>query len=512
MKKLLLLLILNAVFGILNSEAQIGVPYNLQPTGTVTLNNTTSFSWAQILEATSYDIEISRYSDFPINTIYGANYVGTNSYSWNNLSADPVIGETWYFHVRTNVGTSHSAWSSTAHFTYGPGSSPYVSITSPSTARSICQGETVYFSASSNSGSGSYSWSLPGATPSTMSTQTGFATYNTPGNYNISVTKGSLSASRTNWIHVYAAPLSNIITAPNNGKYCTGGTVVINEQHPNVSGDTYQWYKDGNTISGATDSIYTATTTGDYYLKITNGGCSNNSNVITVEPFNVSIAEGTQTYYCQGNTTHLTAVTSVPGLTYNWYKDGNLIPNENDSILEVSTPGNYYVSSSLPPDNCIDASSVISVQANSVFPVGEITTGATVSFCSNENSVISATYNSGYTYSWFRNSQELAEDSSSISISQAGNYSVKINYHNCEITDNITAATLAIPDVSVNASPGCVTGLNQYLIASSINASNFIWNNGTQNDSLFNIQPGIISVAAINNSGCSDTASFITGS
>jgi len=46
--------------------------------------------------------------------------------------------------------------------------------------------------------------------------------------------------------------------------------------------DAYQWFYDGNPISGATSASYTATLAGDYYLRVTRGPCSYDSNSIAV--------------------------------------------------------------------------------------------------------------------------------------------------------------------------------------------------------------------------------------
>lgn len=46
--------------------------------------------------------------------------------------------------------------------------------------------------------------------------------------------------------------------------------------------DAYQWYNDGILIPGATSSTYVATVAGDYYLRVTRGPCSYDSNSIAV--------------------------------------------------------------------------------------------------------------------------------------------------------------------------------------------------------------------------------------
>ena len=54
--------------------------------------------------------------------------------------------------------------------------------------------------------------------------------------------------------------------------------------------DTYQWYKDGQLIVGANLASYTPTDIGDYYVKVSSGGCFYDSNVINIYYCNPDIA------------------------------------------------------------------------------------------------------------------------------------------------------------------------------------------------------------------------------
>lgn len=42
--------------------------------------------------------------------------------------------------------------------------------------------------------------------------------------------------------------------------------------------DAYQWFFDGNLIAGATGTTYNPTVAGDYYVRVTKGPCSYDSN------------------------------------------------------------------------------------------------------------------------------------------------------------------------------------------------------------------------------------------
>lgn len=88
-----------------------------------------------------------------------------------------------------------------------------------------------------------------------------------------------------------AGYFSGFDTAPDvnlqiSGNYCLpGASLGI------ASGETfdaYQWYGDGALISGATSATYSASVAGDYFLRVTRGPCTYDSNTI-------------QVYYCDSD-------------------------------------------------------------------------------------------------------------------------------------------------------------------------------------------------------------------
>lgn len=64
------------------------------------------------------------------------------------------------------------------------------------------------------------------------------------------------------------------------GNNCLPGAVL--EISSGESFDAYQWYREGVLIPGATSSTYTAASAGDYFLRVTRGPCSYDSNSIAV--------------------------------------------------------------------------------------------------------------------------------------------------------------------------------------------------------------------------------------
>ncbi|HNP98636.1 MAG TPA: T9SS type A sorting domain-containing protein, partial [Bacteroidia bacterium] len=119
----------------------------------------------------------------------------------------------------------------------------------------------------------SYLWSSGETTQS--------VSVNNTGNYRVTVTNmnGCAATSEYTSITVNPAPQVPSISTSSLTTFCEGGSAVFTSSEPNDN----QWYKDGVAITGETGVTYSATTSGDYSVVVTNGsGCSKTSSVETV--------------------------------------------------------------------------------------------------------------------------------------------------------------------------------------------------------------------------------------
>ncbi len=112
-------------------------------------------------------------------------------------------------------------------------------------------------------------------------------------------------------------------------------------------GLTYQWYIDGNPIAGATNSGYITDTVGDYSVTVSNGVCDVylvGTNVVfmaqPVVAFNPPNRLFTGSYF-----------------TYQWYKNGVLLPGETSPLTTITGPGGYSVITQ-DVNGCTDTSEV----------------------------------------------------------------------------------------------------------------------------------------------------------
>lgn len=113
----------------------------------------------------------------------------------------------------------------------------------------------------------SYSWSFPGANPSTSTDiNPSSICYSTPGNYDVTLiatgSGGVDTLTLPNYISVYPYPAPQGITQSGDTLFANQGSV------------SYQWYYNGVIIVGATNYFYVTTQDGDYNVVCTDAnGC-----------------------------------------------------------------------------------------------------------------------------------------------------------------------------------------------------------------------------------------------
>lgn len=134
----------------------------------------------------------------------------------------------------------------------------------------ICEGHSTSFNDLSTNVPTSYQWSFPGGTPSSSTLLSPTITYNTPGIYNVSLQAtngaGSDIITLNNYIEVYANPMPPTINQ------------IGNAFVSSYNGTGNQWYDNSGPIAGETDSIFTPSSGGVYWVVYTDEhGCQSTS-------------------------------------------------------------------------------------------------------------------------------------------------------------------------------------------------------------------------------------------
>lgn len=217
-------------------------------------------------------------------------------------------------------------------------------ITQQPIAAVVCPGDNASFSVAATGNNLSYQWKIDGspiagATSSTLNlTNVESADL---GSYTVDVTEdcGTVTSSAAALSFQAGAP--EIMQQPADVSGCESDDVTI-EVVVSGSGLSYQWYQDGNAISGATSSSYffdgiESSDAGDYAVVITGGSCTVTSGigVVTVNPIPSYSQQPTDQLGCLGDNATFTAVVNDATLTQ-WYKDGSPMAGELSTTLTLT--------------------------------------------------------------------------------------------------------------------------------------------------------------------------------
>jgi hypothetical protein len=300
----------------------------------------------------------------------------------------------------------------------------------------FCAGNNVALNA--NTGSGlTYQWQLNNSNIAGATSQNYSA--NASGNYNVIVTNsnGCTATSIVTSVTVNPLPASTI-TAGGPTTFCQGGNVALSV----ASGNTYQWIKNSVNINGATNASYTATTSGNYSVLVTNSnGCTQiaAATPVTVNSLPVaSILPNGPLTFCAGGNVTLAGPTGS-GLTYQWLLNSSPISGATSSSYFTSTAGifNLVLTNS---NNCTSTSSPSIVTVNMV-PTASFTANGPTTFCQGDSVTLNATTASDYTYQWIMNGNMInGATLASYTAAISGSYNVIVaNSSSCSDTSAVTS-------------------------------------------------------------------------
>jgi hypothetical protein len=182
----------------------------------------------------------------------------------------------------------------------------------------------------------SYQWYKDGAPIAEATAATYTAT--AAGTYYVVVTDPSGTISSANaTVTVTDAPA--IVTQPLSATILTGTSQTLRVEAIGA-GLSYQWYKDGTAISGATQPAYDASATGMYDVVVTNAAGTVSSSsatvavsatlsapTITTQPANVTVNSGTRAT--------LKVAASGTSIVYQWYRNGTAIAGATGAAYTV---------------------------------------------------------------------------------------------------------------------------------------------------------------------------------
>lgn len=378
-------------------------------------------------------------------------------------------------------------------------SAPIITANGPT---SFCEGDEVTLSTLP---SGNYQWFESG-NPIANATSNSI-TVNSSGIYTVAPSNGSCGAeSNPIQVNVFTAPFVDII-AEGTTQICTGQSVVLST---NINAE-FQWLESGNILLGQDASSFQATEAGNYSLLATENGCTSESNVIIVEEINLNpiAISSTDDVLCLGESTTLSVNSSESNFV--WYLNNQIIPGESSNTIVANEPGTYFA-------EVINATCPITINPIDII-AGQIPTGfiaplQDIQLCEGTTAELSLTGNFS-NFNWTLEGIEFNNTSTTINVSQAGNYSAIVaSADGCEVslTEVVSVVTI-IPEVVVLSSSegNNICQGNTTDIIAPINLSNYQWalnnvNLASTASTLSNQGIGNYTLNALDANGCEVSA------
>jgi sugar lactone lactonase YvrE len=247
---------------------------------------------------------------------------------------------------------------------------------------------------------------------------------------------------------------------------CQGESVVL--QSPLVTGQTYQWYRNGVLIPQATQRAFTVldTVSAQYHVMVTRNVCEKSSDTLEVvvrpKPVVTITNQGAATI-CQGDSVVLQAASDTD-VTYQWYRNNQLLVGSTQSSLVANQSGSYTCQV-IKANGCADTSNVLALTVLD-FPIAQITPASATTVCDGQIVLLNANQAADLTHRWFRNGVLIpGATSANYQATTSGDYTVEVKRQQlCEtLSQAVTVVVNPLPQISIAVAQG-----NQFCSGDSI--------------------------------------------
>ncbi len=412
----------------------------------------------------------------------------TYQYTWYR-SGSPIAGENsntltvstaGMYQVEIDYGSCSSAGGGTISniIDVTIGSSLGIAI-NPPTKTALCTGETQDLTANISGMGYTYTWYKDGAaiTSPTVDDHIFTVDASTPGfegDYAVEIDGSGICLEQSAAVTMTNAGDFNVTRVNDANVVVLPGLNATLSITTDASSATYQWYRNGSPVAGATGLSLTVndSETGTYFARVTlsGGACSSTSidsdTTTVVVPDSLElIVDYSSPYTACENTSIVLEITTINALdsggtrtdvtsslsgslSYQWQKDGVNVSGATSgsiSLADITENGNYTVDGNIGTYN--PSSNSLSVQ----LLVNETLTLSSTSLvsCGPSEPVTLSTTTSlgGESFDWFRDGVNLNLATESIDVTEPGTYQLVLDRSGCPLPSNEIVITPLDPDL-----------------------------------------------------------------
>jgi len=253
------------------------------------------------------------------------------------------------------------------------------------------------------------------------------------GSYTLAAATGSgcwSMQSAAQIVGLSSLPSIPSITPSGSTTVCNNGTLSLTSS----AASNNQWYKDGVIISGATSQIYTASTSGDYTVRVTNcaGTTTSAATTVTIIPtITLSSIQSSTSSVCKAATTVLSNSTS--GGVWTSSNTSKATVNTTTGVVTGVDTGSVTITYTVSVSGCTKSvSTTLTVVDGSNIVAPAIVAQSSSSICSNGSVTICPTTFGWSNYQWYKNGVAVALNGTSSCItadtSKLGSYTLTATY------------------------------------------------------------------------------------
>ncbi|WP_241697197.1 T9SS type B sorting domain-containing protein [Winogradskyella eckloniae] len=213
-------------------------------------------------------------------------------------------------------------------------------------------------------------------------------------NYKIRITSSAPLATSAGSVSfaAYFKPQDSPFTINNlvsTGAFCAGGSYLLSIDNPGTGNNdspllypnlTFKWYRETSPttfVFVAEGPTLEVTSDGTYFVRTNYGSCTSDSfsNRVTITEVvsgeaNATIVSSLGNPYCPGQGT--TTLNTINGISYQWYKDGEIIADATSQMYETNESGTFSVQVDLGDCSASGSIDLVSELFDSSIDVPEI--------------------------------------------------------------------------------------------------------------------------------------------
>lgn len=232
---------------------------------------------------------------------------------------------------------------------------------------------------------------------------------------------------------------------------CTGQKLQLTSNADSLNLLTYQWQRDGQSLSITRNPAFETTGAGTYRVTVRDSVCgtsfvSNAVNVVARAIQTPAITGSGSTDFCAGsNFATLTVTSTNPELSYQWVHNGQALSGTFQNSLKATEGGSYRLAALDPVCGATVLSNEIVVKVRPL-PEAIVTPEISGAVYAPFKAKLRANEGAGLTYQWLKEGVELAGATNSVyEAGESGNYAVRVSREGCSQLSQSVGITILQP-------------------------------------------------------------------